>query len=132
MEIYIKRFGKVFELGKSTIIKIYFDGINVIVHFISFLNTTLTAEDVKTLHEFSQRNIPQVCGDVNGTHIATLSTSSGSKLGYLSQTQKYTINEQVAVASHLLFLDVLAGIPRSFHDAKNFTMGHITSEMRIN
>ena len=73
-----------------------------------------------------------MCGQINGTHISTLPTASGSKLDYLSKTQKYAINEQVAFASYLLFLDAVAGIPRSFHDAKNLTMGHITSKMQIN
>ena len=77
--IWIFSKGKVFELGTSNIIKIYLNGINVIVqlapNFISFLDMMLTAEDIKILHEFSQCSIPQVCGDINGTHIATLSTS---------------------------------------------------------
>ena len=50
--------GKVFELGTSNIIKIYLNGINVIVqlapNFTSFLDMMLTAEDIKILHEFSQ------------------------------------------------------------------------------
>ena len=113
---------KVFGVGKSTIIKIFQDGINHIVQlaptFIKFLVTTLeTALATTSFQESTNCAIPQVVGTVDATYIEILAPLSES-LAPFSRKQKYTINSQAVVGSNLMFLDVLTCFPGSVHDAK--------------
>ena len=114
---------KAFGVRKSTIIKIFQDGINLIVQLaptlIKFpviaLETTFATA---SFQEFTDYTIRQVVGAVGGTHIEILAPSSESKLDYFSRKQKYTINSQAVVGSNLMFLDVSTGFPGSVHDAR--------------
>ena len=119
----VQVFSKVFGFGKSTIIKIFQDGINHVVQlaptFIKLPVTALeTALATTSFQEFSDCAIPKVVGAVDGTHIEILAPSSESKLDYFSRKQKYTINSQAVVGSNLMFLDVSTGFPGSVHDTR--------------
>ena len=114
---------KVFGVRKSTVIKIFQDGIRHIGQitpaFIKFPVTAFeTTLATMSFQEFTHCAISQVAGAVDGTHIEILAPLSESKLDYFSRKQKCTVNEQAVVGSNLMFLDVLTGFPGSVHDAR--------------
>ena len=115
--------GKLFGVGKSTVIKIFRQGIASIIplanNFIKFPKTTFeTSEAMKRFQEFTECKIPQVVGAIDGTHIEIMAPSTDSKADYYSRKQRYTINTQAIVGSNLIFLDVATGFPGSVHDAR--------------
>ena len=114
---------KVFGVGKSTVIKIFQNGINHMVQlastFIKFPVTALeNALATTSFQEFTDCAISQVVGAVDGTHIEILAPSSQSRLDYFSRKQKYTIKSQAVVGSNLMFLNASTGFPSSVHDAR--------------
>ena len=114
---------QVFGVGKSTVIKIFQNGINPMVQlaptFIKFPVTALeTALATTSFQELTDCAISQVAGAVDGTHIEILAPSSESKLDYFSRKQKYTIKSQAVVGSNLMFLNASTGFPSSVHDAR--------------
>ena len=72
---------KVFGVGKSTVIKIFQDGINHIVQLAStFIKLPVTALETAlataSFQKFTYCAIPQVVGAVDGTHIEILAPLS--------------------------------------------------------
>ena len=80
---------KIFVVGKSTVIKIFQDGINHIVQlaptFIKFPVTALETSLTTTLfQEFTDCAMPQVVGAADGTYIEILAPLPESKLNNFS------------------------------------------------
>ena len=114
---------KVFEIGKSTVIKLVNKLISELLwmspEFIKFPKTTFeTGAKIRSFHDFTGCKIPQVLGAIDGTHIEILALSSDSKVDYFNRKQKLTVNTQAVIGANLEFLDVATGYPGSVHNAR--------------
>ena len=114
---------KVFGIGKSAVIKLVNELFSELVRmspeFIKFLKTTSeTGAKIRTFCDFTVCKIPQVVGEIDGTHIEIMAPSSDSKVDYFSRKQKFTVNTQAVIGANFEFLDVARGYPCSVHDAR--------------
>ena len=113
---------KIFVVRKSTVIKIFQDGINHIVQlaptFIKFPDTALETSLATTLfQDFIDSTMPQVVGAVDGTYIEILAPLPESKLDTFHKTK---VHHKFTGCYCLKFMlsDVLTGFPGSLNDAR--------------